>query len=292
MDNTSIISHFNKFIDELEFELSQFIAGTIKPLQDNVITPICNSHKYDEVLDKNIKLCRARKFILPNTDKAEYEFWKQYVDTYFASPKDKCAQKLIELTDKYYENGHCTEKKCCEQREKIKQRIRAGYYGYDKDEMGAPPEPPDIGYHYTNNYQGRADNEFSVLYLADTAETALSEKNAIVGDIFSIALFEQNEKVKPLKIFDFTQENGDPDYMGIRTIFTKEYNNLYRDNTYRKTTIIANYICKNKYNGIKYRSLKQKNGICYVIFDPANMQCTGSKLLKVENSVCKYTIKG
>lgn len=160
--------------------------------------------------------------------------------------------------------------------------------GFGKDELGAPPEKVATA--------GRANSEgISCLYLANDTKTTLYETRARDNDHISIGTFEQKE---PLKLIDFTildqisplsSEEMEISWYAanigfVRQIAEEIAKPLRRfDKTldYLPIQYICDYIKSCGFDGIKYRSTLDNEGINYAIFYPNKFECTNVENIEV-----------
>ena len=160
--------------------------------------------------------------------------------------------------------------------------------GFGMDELGAPPEKVASA--------GRANSEgISCLYLANDTKTTLYETRARDNDHISVGTFEQKEE---LKLIDFTildsisplssEEMEISWYVAnigfVRQIakeIAKPLRRFDKALDYLPIQYICDYIKSCGFDGIKYRSTLDNEGINYAIFYPNKFECTNVENLVV-----------
>lgn len=155
------------------------------------------------------------------------------------------------------------------------------YKGYDGKNSGAPPADY-IG-------PGRANpDHIRYLYLSEDPHTPVYEVRPIIGQIVSVAHFKI---IKDLNIFDMTLQLADkyenPNYElpslfnSVGRMFSKPYSGNPIE--YIPTQYIAEEIKRIGFDGIRFRSSLNKDGINIVLFNDENCKPFGSDLLSVRH---------
>ena len=157
--------------------------------------------------------------------------------------------------------------------------------GFEPDQMFAPPAE--------SARAGRANPEgISMLYLADSLETALREVRASFHDCITVGTF-QLKSADPVKIIDLSAiDRGNPfsadDYIQlvvnlphlekIEAEISKPMRRTDSALNYLPTQYICDYIKFSGAAGIKYKSTMNETGVNYAFFDENLFEC-----IKVEN---------
>lgn len=178
-------------------------------------------------------------------------------------PEDK-------LTDFWREYEEFTNS---EQTQKIKQRIEAGFQGFDATGSSAPPTGTAGA--------GRCNPEgVSYLYAALEEHTAIAEIRPFIKDFISVAVLEPTRDLC-LVNFDFepTETVNGKDFLfnDIQRDFSKI--NKSQNGDYLITQFIASLVEHLGYDGLCFRSSLVKDGTNYVIFNPSDCPAISSKLI-------------
>lgn len=128
----------------------------------------------------------------------------------------------------------------------------------------------------------------SYLYLASNAETACMEIKSQFADLISLAEFQLAET---MKVINFASEKifqkSDAIFYGMSlgTLFSmlmfRYTQPVRKENEYRITQVISDYLRKTGIDGIAYKSFWVPDGINYTIFNsyPKRIRFCGSKVL-------------
>ena len=171
------------------------------------------------------------------------------------------------------------------------------FSGYSKEEMGAPP--PVVATAGRSNSEG-----ISCLYLAEDIDTTIHEIRARDYDHVTIASFlpKKTLKIIDFSFFDEISPFSAPDFdvmwfainIGIITNIANDVASPMKRHDlsidYVPTQYICDYIKYLGYDGIKYKSTLEKNGINYAIFDQENFECTGVMNASVDKLQYKWDI--
>ena len=266
-DDFHVVNEFNNFFD-FEYPLCASLTETAcseldrrcKNLKDNLL---CNGINAN--IDIGTKFYRARKVTIKelsynSDDDEERSFWDSYITGYFTC--SNC--KILHCQYIKKQIG-----KSLAYNEKIHWDLSNGYWGYRKEQCGAPP--------ICFCSDGRANEKGErVLYLGDSIATCLLECNANREEIFSIGEFIAT---RPLTIYDFAESENNYCNLWLSCIFSK----VSQEQDYRKTQVLTRVIREMGYDGIKYRSAKNTEGFCYAIFNPEDFECKCSYLVKPTN---------
>ncbi len=235
-------------------------------------TELLKNEQHEEIRSTKI-LYRAREALekdmaYNSDDILEVEFWKAYIISYFNVNDNK------DFTGrKKFINEWCVYARMSEWKE-ICEALSNGYLGYNKDKSGAPPME------VCENGRANKDGQ-SVLYLGESINTCLLECNANRGENFSIGEFQAREK---LIVYDFIASEDDCNQLWLSSIFSQ----VTQQGNYAKTQTLARLIKELGYDGIKYRSAKEEEGVCYVIFYPEKFECTRSFLVQPTNVTISF----
>lgn len=163
-------------------------------------------------------------------------------------------------------------------------RARVNPYTRDdplpREEMGAPP---------SNASRGRVQYEgHSILYTADSDDTAIAEIKPHVGAIVSIGKFSCNTG-SHLKILDLSTTKEKPSPSSLATFNSEARKHLFSllfsergfsrpvhpndPDRYLETIYIAKIIKDLGYDGVAYKSLQNKFGKNYAYFSPDDFTC-------------------
>ncbi|MGV8899089.1 MAG: RES family NAD+ phosphorylase [Burkholderiaceae bacterium] len=167
-------------------------------------------------------------------------------------------------------------------------RARKNNYGqwkqFARSEMGPPAA------HMAS--AGRAQLAgVAVLYVADTAQTAIAEVRPEVAEYVTTATF----RIKPekrLKVLDLTRFSND--VYSLSSIERSSLINLARyafsapihpDNPkkYYAHAYFVQMVRDLRYDGIGYESAVHQNGRCFAFFDADNFRCTRTSLHQVKS---------
>lgn len=161
-----------------------------------------------------------------------------------------------------------------------KQWINTPYKGFDSKNSGIPPvelvkagraNPIHIGY----------------LYLSEDENTPIYEVRPTIGQTVSVARFSVR---KDLKIYDFTKDipiKTEEDIKGLSLLFSylgnkfsKPYNGQQEE--YLPTQYLAETIKNMGFDGIRFKSSLNANGINIVLFDEKYCQPFSSDLVEIK----------
>ncbi len=170
---------------------------------------------------------------------------------------------------------------------------KTGLNGFISSEMGAPPKD--------KAKSGRANkSKTSVLYLADSPETAMCEIRPSFKDYMSVAKFRL---IQDVRIIDFRKINIFEDNNILRAkrsffidkildVFSLPCNNL-DDKEYAPTQYIAKYIKKKGFQGLIYPSSRNqgKKAFNLVLFDPSMAKCLDNTGVLYECTKQKFTFE-
>ena len=128
----------------------------------------------------------------------------------------------------------------------------------------------------------------SYLYLASNPETACMEIKSQFSDLISLAEFELTEAMKVVNFAaEKTFQRSDTKFHGVSlsTLFSmlmlRYTHPVRKENEYRITQVISDYLRKTGIDGIAYKSFLVPGGINYTIFNsyPKRIRFCGSKVL-------------
>lgn len=174
-------------------------------------------------------------------------------------------------------------------KDKILYRARIGKHNTVEDLQAPPPEKVRAS---RCNLQGQP-----VLYLADSAKTAISEVRPAKFDVVTLGTFSAK---KELKVCDFTLRETSPfqdfakyklerDWIKFSGILGKELGRPIRPSdeasAYLATQVLCGMIFKAGYDGIRYPSAQHDEGKNYVFFDVEAVKpaATGLQYVTVKN---------
>ena len=153
-----------------------------------------------------------------------------------------------------------------------------GFYGYDKYNSLLPP--------ILQTSSGRANPEFiPYLYVAEEEYTSLVEVRPFINEQVSISKIKT---LSSIKIVDFTiqkysdEMNLQESLIYVLSYFFSKPIDTADKHEYITTQYIAEYIKKQNYDGIKFRSSLNKFGKNVVIFDSTKTEAISSEIFKVE----------
>lgn len=220
--------------------------------------------------DKDTVLYRARKLNIKDLsykqdDNEEDLFWECYKASYFTCSNRKELQDAF--ISRYVFIGGAIN-------EKIREALSNGYLGYNKDKSGAPPVCS------CGNMRASQEGE-RVLYLGEAITTCLLECNANRGETFSIGEFQPKEE---MKIYDFISSEDECNQLWLSSIFSQ----VTQQTDYIKAQTLARLVKTLECDGVKYRSAKDENGVCYAIFYPEKFECTRSFLVQPTNVTISF----
>lgn len=265
----------NKFDNFFDFTYQSYINSpeTVCP----ELTKICKDLKTNFLssgtsvnIDNTTLLYRARKVYAKDLsyeedNNEELSFWKCYLNSYFMN------SNFVEL-HKYFIKKQAFCGNCIN--EEISKALSSGYLGFNKDKSGAPPIEK------CKNERASKTGE-RVLYLGDSISTCLLECNANREEIFSIGEFIAT---KTLTIYDFAESENDYCNLWLSCIFSQ----VTQEKEYIKSQVLTRLIREMGYDGVKYRSAKNIEGVCYVIFNPDDFECARSYLVKPNKMSISY----
>lgn len=219
---------------------------------------------------------KIRKFARPSFEVPESI--KDDIEKYLKVTEEYCTSELTIGKDRYY---------------RARKHDFDQLKNFSKKNMGPPS--PDIA------SIGRAQMAgVSVLYLADSPETAIAEVKPDVGELITVGVFKLVSKAK-IKIIDLTkirspenpvekfrkQLNGDflRDYFALQDLSVNAFSGPVhpRDpRAYYAHAMWVQLLHRRGYDGVAYRSAVHANGTCFAVFDQSKFQCTQTHLHKVE----------
>lgn len=153
------------------------------------------------------------------------------------------------------------------------------FEGYSQKDLGAPPA--------TNAADGRANPKgVSVLYLADSRRTALSEVRPSIASSVSIG---RGTLQKDVSIISFASAQWD----GLST-YEKSFVDLVsglfshplngqNPVEYLPSQIVTEYIRNAGFDGLEFKSAQHKGGLNLVLFDVKAWKADSSKVFEVQN---------
>ena len=180
--------------------------------------------------------------------------------------KNLASDNLPELWKKYEEFISS------EKTQKIKERIEAGFQGFDALGSSAPPSG--------SAGAGRCNPQgIAYLYAALEEHTAIAEIRPFIRDVISVALLKPAHDLR-LVNFDYEPTavvNGrDFLFNDIQRDFSKI--NKSQNGDYLVTQFIASFVEHLGYDGLCFKSSLVKDGTNYVIFNPDDCTVMSSKL--------------
>ncbi len=222
-------------------------------------------------LPKGTKLYRARI----DCDNKIWNEWQDYcrIESTPAVLKNIESKGMLsdsELKDYWKEHEDFINS---ENTQKIKQRVEAGFQGFDASGSSAPPRGTAGA--------GRCNPEgVSYLYAALEEHTAVAEIRPFIKDCISIATLETTHDLR-LVNFDFepTDVVNGRDFLfnDIQRDFARI--NKTQNGDYLITQFIASLIEHLGYDGLCFRSSLVKDGTNYVIFNSSDCPAISSKLV-------------
>ncbi|WED67243.1 RES family NAD+ phosphorylase [Synoicihabitans lomoniglobus] len=134
-----------------------------------------------------------------------------------------------------------------------------------------------------------------VLYVADSADTAIAEIRPHISAVVSVGRFRPRQA---LQVFDLSQppsmaaldpfSDGFAQEMRTAAFFAQLNEEFSRpippftpERDYAPTQIVAEFIAEQGYSGIKYRSAMRPDGRNYVFFDCTELETDGLESFKV-----------
>lgn len=165
--------------------------------------------------------------------------------------------------------------------------------GFSKEEMGAPPPEKISG--------GRVNSQgIHCLYLADSEKTTIHEVRAGLYDYVTIAEFELLKDIKVINLTEIDKnspfQTDNMEMLAINLFHLKEIANEIskplRKNVdsleYLPTQYISDFIKKEGFDGIEYKSVMNKEGNNLAIFDEKLFHCTNIKTHFINNLYYGY----
>lgn len=168
------------------------------------------------------------------------------------------------------------------------------------DKMGAPPRE--------SAFAGRLNpNGISYLYLANNAKTAISEVRPWVGAKVSVGCFEIR---KDQKLVDLTKDNLDLSVLfmldeqpsreqieefiwaSINETFSRPLSHHDQRVQYVPSQYLAEVFKLNGFDGIKYRSSLNKDGLNALLFDPGCAKVCCCRIFSVDEIEYKFKKSG
>lgn len=231
-----------------------------------------NFYESDAVkLFKKVRKLAKPSFQVPESIKEEIEKYLKVTEEY-------CTTELTIGKDRYY---------------RARKHDFDQLKNFSKTNMGSP-KPELAGF-------GRAQMAgISVLYLADSPETAISEVKPDVGELLTVGIFKLASKAKT-KIIDLTGlslpkdplvihrkiQNGElwRNMSTLRDLSTNAFSGPVhpRDpRAYYAHALWVQLLQERGYDGVAYRSAVNPEGKCFAFFDEAKFECTQTQLHKVE----------
>lgn len=172
-------------------------------------------------------------------------------------------------------------------------RISDSSKGFKKEEMGAPPPDKISG--------GRINSQgISCLYLANSEKTAIHEVRAGFYDHVVVAEFELLEDIKVINLAEIDKnspfQTENMEMLAINLFHLKEIANEMskplRKNAgileYLPTQYISDFIKKEGFSGIEYKSVMEKKGINLAVFDENFFQCKELKTYTITELNYEY----
>lgn len=244
-------------------------------------------HECQESATKIIKegtiLYRARVFDKSNFDKLVKYYLKENgcsqkeIDNILTEWSDEA--KLLSLLPEIYSDYDYTQTpELVKAQKKWKRNVK--FKGWNAQDSSAPP--PD----YIGNGRANPDH-IRYLYLSEDPTTPIYEVRPIIGQTVSVAKFKLK---KDVKIYDLTLDIHDiikdtvaefPRlYNTIGAMFSHPYNGEV--SKYLPTQYLAEEIKNMGFDGLRFRSSLNKNGINVVLFNPEICNATSSDLVDVK----------
>lgn len=150
---------------------------------------------------------------------------------------------------------------------------------YKYEDMGPPPNDL-VG-------PGRINPEgISYLYLADLAETAISEVRPHKGVVVSVATFKLEKNIKIVSLHDDGFSGGHDMFNDVQAAFKGIMHSMYINALYFSAPVhsldklaylpsqyLAEMFKLNNVDGVEYKSSMHDDGINLAIFNPKNARC-------------------
>jgi uncharacterized protein YrzB (UPF0473 family) len=165
------------------------------------------------------------------------------------------------------------------------------FWGYDAENSFINKNPDSIE-------DGRA-NPYAIayLYVAETVDTACAEVRPYLDDYISVAEIQNAE---PLKIIDLTGINlgvtfdygisaTEEEYLSFLIVSSFSQPVKNRGSNYLITQYISEYIKKLGFDGIKFKSSLNKNGVNLTIFNYEKCKAVGSSLYQFTDMTVKFS---
>ena len=268
------VNNFEEYFDYL-YELD--ISEKLRKVCNDVKNDVLRKHKSVDIPAESVVFYRGRSATakeLANASRGinEVKFWEDYLTVYF-SREIGFLKRIMEepclthpLPELYFN-------------EITKNNFSKGFWGYDKENSGAPPlQKCDA-----QRCNGALER---VLYLSDSIETCLLELNANWYGTYSIGEFINKTQ---LKIYDFVASDNTYEQEWMSQIFSQPaQNKSEQKKIYMKSQIITRLIREEGFDGVKYQSAKEPNASCYAFFDPEKFDCTKSYLVRTTKVTIEY----
>ena len=175
-------------------------------------------------------------------------------------------------------------------------RIWSSKGGYDKCELGAPPEDKATS--------GRANPEgIRCLYLADSIKTALHETRAGLHDLATVGTFELTKEIDVVDLSSIDKLSPFNFYnMDILAANLEHLNKIGNEISrplrkhdsrldYLPTQYICDYIKSIGFDGIRYKSTMSTGGVNVVVFDETKLSCVEAADYDIHTISYKYKVK-
>ena len=159
------------------------------------------------------------------------------------------------------------------------QKVKSGFYGFNAKDSFVPPK--------NIVKDGRANPSYiSYLYVAERPYTAMVEVQPYLGSDISVAEIKVNRK---LNIMDIAKRFNDLETIEDFLLYfiAEEFSKPVDDDikSYIPTQYIAEYLKREGFDGIRFRSSLDKRGSNITIFNYNECETINSKLYKL-NDIC------
>lgn len=220
---------------------------------------------------KNVTFFRAREKEITNSNNSKgVDHYLLNLLMSLQSKKETTSDIIQKLKDEYPESKQIED-------------MENGFYGYDASNSGAPPIPKSV-------VDGRANpNLISYLYLTEDPGTAIAEISPIPSAWISIGIFKLNQS---LTLVDLSGESNDGcsgEYMQLSRLIAQSFSLIAKNaSDYYITQYVSEYIKKQGYDGIIYKSAKCVGKNNLVLFDEEKVEAVGSELYEVDSAETTY----
>lgn len=256
-----------------------------------LITQLCSDRYRDQpqLFDTPVGIRQSQdRVYLEENSILKNNSWKDFV--YGIKHRNRFHGDYINM-DKLFVFLRCAVKNHREGEILYRSRISPSNKGFNKNEMGAPPECEATG--------GRINPAgIAVLYLSDSKETTLHEIRAGIFDFVTVGCFELQQDIEIINLagvdsispfigidygFDFIQYAVNVE--ALRLIAQEIAKPLRNDNPfdYIPTQYISDYIRSKGYAGIEYKSTLHRGGVNLAVVDPILFKCIDTSVHEIKS---------